>query len=150
MRKYGSILVLCLVVFSCNKETKYSNIPKISFLDLSRSIVKAGSDSIINVRFKFEDGDGNIGFNTPKLIFIDSRSGDTTPFTIPVIPTEQSPENGISGVIVIDYNAGFLLLRPDTAHLKRDTLHWNIFMKDEAKNESNLIRTSDLILVDSL
>ncbi len=150
MNKLILLLSVLILVISCSKETKYNNIPKISFLDLSHNLVKAGGDTLVKIRFDFEDGDGNIGFGTDNLFLMDSRSGDTIPFRIPEIPEKFNPKNGLKGVIVVEYPAALLLLRTDTAHLKRDTLTWAMFMKDEAKNASNVIVSTPLILVDSL
>ena len=145
---YIIIILLTLVItYSCNKETKYSNIPKIKFLSLSHSVVKAGSDTDIVIRFDFEDGDGNIGFGTKNLILSDSRYNDTIPYEIPVIEERYSPENGLKGIIQVSYSAAFLFTRTDSVHLESDTLRWNIYMKDQAGNVSNTIQTSDLILV---
>lgn len=133
---------------SCNKETKYSNIPKIKFQTMNPGMVKAGSDSSVIVKFEFEDGDGDIGYNVNNVFFIDQRfASDTVPFAIPVIPDRFNPDNGITGIIQVEYEAAFLLLRPDSLHAETDTLRWDIFMKDEAGNISNLITTSELILV---
>ena len=148
--RFNSVLLgwVCVAfLYSCNKETKYSNIPKIKFDRMSNSIIKAGSDSTIKIRIEFEDGDGNIGFGTNNLFLSDSRYNDTIPFMIPDIPEKFNPSNGLKGFIEIEYEAAFLLLRTDSLHVDSDTLYWDIYMKDKAGNASNTIRTSDLILV---
>jgi hypothetical protein len=135
-----------LVMFSCNKETKYSNIPKIKFLSSSHTSVQAGKDTNIIIRFEFEDGDGNIGFGTKNLILSDSRFNDTIPYEIPKIEERYNPSDGLKGIIQVSYSAAFLFLRNDSTHLESDTLYWNIYMKDQAGNQSNIIRTTDLVL----
>jgi hypothetical protein len=146
MRFLTGLSLLILLLASCNKETKYSNIPKISFLSISPSVVQAGGDSIVKIKFDFEDGDGNIGFGSENIFVKDSRDTSQIRFVIPTIPSKFNPENGLKGIIQIQYEAAFLLLRSDTSHLETDTLHWEIYMKDEAGNVSNIISTSDLIL----
>jgi len=149
MRAAAYILaVFAWGIVSCNKETKYSNIPKIKFQSVSPAVVTAGSDSAVRVKFEFEDGDGNVGYNSNNVFFIDQRFPlDTIPFSIPVIPDRFNPDNGLKGIVQVDYEAAFLLLRPDSLHAERDTLRWDIYMKDKTGNISNLITTSDLILV---
>ncbi len=139
--------ILTLTILSCNKKHKYSNIPKLTFKDLSDNIVKAGVDKVIYINFYFEDGDGNIGFGTPNLFLKDNRDTIWAPFTIPDIPSKFTPENGLKGVIQLKYNAAFLLLRNDSLHVNSDTLTWDIYMKDAAGNVSNTITTTPLILV---
>lgn len=142
-------VVICfafLILYSCNKETKYSNIPKIKFLGLNTSRVQAGSDSTILIRFEIEDGDGNVGFGTKNLFLSDSRFNDTLPYEIPKIPENYNPSNGIKGIIQLEYNAAFLFLRTDSAHSSLDTLHWQLYLKDQAGNMSNIIQTTELVL----
>ena len=114
---------------------------------MSHGVVQAGKDTDIVIRFDFEDGDGNIGFGTKNLILSDSRFNDTIPYEIPKIEERYNPENGLKGIIQVSYNAAFLFTRTDSIHAERDTMYWNIYMKDQAGNVSNTIRTTDLILV---
>ena len=144
-------IVLLLTFFvllqtSCNKETKYSNIPKLTYRGMDRFQIKAGDTGMVRIFIEFEDGDGNIGFGTENLFLKDSRDTVFVPFEIPAIDERYEPENGLKGIIQVDYESAFLLLRSDSAHAERDTLFWEIYMKDEAKNESNRILTDYLIL----
>jgi hypothetical protein len=147
MQKMLLIVLTIALLASCNKETKYSNIPKITFNRLSHSVVKAGSDSVIRIRFDFEDGDGNIGFGTNNLFLKDTRDTVFVPFMIPIIPDKFNPSAGLKGIIEVEYQAAFLLLRPDSLHLESDTLKWEIYMKDKAGNSSNTITTAQLVLI---
>ncbi len=141
------LVLLCLLnLLACKKKTNYANIPKIVFKNLTPSTVKAGSQEKISVYFNFEDGDGNIGFGKDNIFFKDSRDTNIVPFKVPTIPNSFNPSSGLKGIIQIDYSAAFLLLRTDTLHKESDTLHWTIYMKDEADNTSNVITTTDVIL----
>lgn len=113
---------------------------------MDRFQIKAGDTGMVRIFIEFEDGDGNIGFGTENLFLKDSRDTMFVPFEIPEIDERYEPENGLKGIIQIDYESAFLLLRPDSVHTERDTLFWEIYMKDEAKNESNRILTDFLIL----
>jgi hypothetical protein len=146
MRNLFIIAIISLIAVSCNKKHKYDNIPKLTFSKLSQNSVQAGSDTTLLISFLFEDGDGNIGFGTNNLFLKDSRDTQWLPYTIPVIPEKFNPDNGLAGVMIVDYEAAFLLLRSDSLHLESDTLTWDIYMKDQAGNVSNTITTSPLIL----
>ena len=65
---------------------------------------------------------------------------------IPEIPSAYSPQNGIKGLITVDYLSALLTLRPDTAHINSDTLRWAIYIKDKAGHQSNTILTDSLYL----
>lgn len=139
--------ILVIMFFSCNKKHKYSNIPKLTFKNMSEDVFVAGVDKTIYIWFLFEDGDGNIGFDTPNLFMKDNRDTVWSPFTIPVIPEKFNPESGLKGVLQIKYNAAYLLLRQDSLHTEKDTLTFDIYMKDKAGNVSNTITTTPIYLV---
>ena len=147
MRNLFILAILSLLLFSCNKKHSYSNTPKITFDRLSQNTTQAGSQDIIYIRFLFEDGDGNIGFGTNNLFLKDSRDTVFQNYKIPDIPSKFNPEDGLKGSIQVSYEAAFLLLRSDSLHQESDTLTWDIYMKDQAGNESNTITTSPLILI---
>jgi hypothetical protein len=143
----------CLILFlsilalaSCNKVTKYANTPKLSFNSSSLSQMKAGKDTTIQVLIDFQDGNGDVGFGTNNLFFIDTRKNDTVAYTIPGIPPRFEPKRGIKGTLQVDVLGATLLLRADTLHKEKDTLVWNVFMVDEANDTSNLIATDPLFL----
>mgnify|MGYP001176874269 CR=1 FL=1 len=146
MRNVLIIAIISLIGVSCNKKTKYDNIPKLTFKNLSQNTIQAGIDTSIYINFLFEDGDGNIGFGTNNLFLRDNRDTVWIPYNIPDIPDKFNPESGLNGIIQIDFAAAFLLLRTDTLHALTDTLTWDIYMKDKAGNISNTITTTPLIL----
>jgi|688.fasta_scaffold31266_8 hypothetical protein len=151
MRKAIFFMFSLVVIISCRKGTKYDKIPKISFNDLSDSVIKASTEKPIFIKFKFQDGDGDIGFNTKNLYLIDLRFiNDTQRYLIPDIPEKFDPTNGLSGIIQLETNGAFLALRNDTIHKKMDTINWVLYMKDKAGNQSNIIAIPRLILKDSL
>lgn len=138
--------MITLLAISCNKKSSLPNQPKLTFKDLNRSSVQAGSTDIVQINILFEDGDGNIGFGTNNLFLKDSRDTGYIPYMIPQIPDKFDPESGLKGIIQINYEAAFLLLRTDSLHLLTDTLTWDIYMLDKAGNKSNTITTTPLIL----
>ncbi|MEZ5047833.1 MAG: hypothetical protein R2831_12675 [Chitinophagaceae bacterium] len=71
--------MFAILLLSCNKKSKYSNIPKITFNSLTPNQITAGQiDSAISIFIAVEDGDGNIGFNAGNLYFKDLRDTITT------------------------------------------------------------------------
>lgn len=146
MKQIIFIVVLVIGFSSCNKLTKLSNIPKIKFNGFNANLIEAGSNQTLSIFIGFEDGDGNIGFGTPNLFLRDSRDTIFVPFTIPTIGSQYNPKDGLKGVFEILYPAAFLLTRSDSIHLDTDTLHWDIYMIDEAGNHSDTVQSSDLVL----
>ena len=110
-------------------------------------IIQAGASSgSTTVTLYFEDGDGDIGYGLYNLYLKDSRDSSIVKMMIPTVPAEYAPEKGLKGFITFDYLAALLTMRPDTAHLHTDTLHWEIYMLDKAGNRSNTVNTDPLIL----
>ncbi|HMT36163.1 MAG TPA: hypothetical protein PKC41_09905, partial [Chitinophagaceae bacterium] len=72
MRNVLIIAIISLIGVSCNKKTKYANIPKLTFKNLSQNTIQAGTDKSIYINILFEDGDGNIGFGTNNLFLRDN------------------------------------------------------------------------------
>lgn len=139
-------IAVILMLFSCNKVNKYAVTPKISFFQMSLNQLKAGKDTSFYVFVTFEDGDGDIGFGTNNLYFIDTRDTDTVSYEIPSIPSRFEPQRGLSGSLQIEILGAPLLLRTDSAHKEQDTLVWDIYMKDQAGHLSNVVSSTPLIL----
>lgn len=143
------VVLFCLLtaVMAC-KKSGLSDVPKITYISMTPQILVPGSSvGGTRVTLYFEDGDGDIGYGTENLFFKDSRDSSVMPMMIPTIPGEYSPNKGLKGTITIDFLSALLLLRPDTAHINKDTLHWEIFMKDKAGHVSNTVTTDNLYLI---
>lgn len=101
------LLLVMMVLFSCNQEPFFPVEPKIEFVSISPQEVKSGVDSIL-ITFRFQDGDGDLGSEgAPNLQLIDSRVDQglpldraTNPYTVPdLTPDARNPS--IQGEITI-------------------------------------------------
>src|SRR5688572_25795628 len=105
--KLALLFILALVGLRCLDAPNFPDEPFIEFLSISKDTLQQGifmEDSVI-VRFRFEDGDGDIGRADQgalnNIFFIDERTGtmDNT-FGIPAIPQEGAG-NGVEGEVKI-------------------------------------------------
>jgi len=153
---------LLLILSSCIKDKEFPLEPYIEFRSFTKVMIPPdtiGSQLIISIRFT--DGDGDIGLydneteypydynyfldiyrlvkGTPQLIVFPDT---TLTFNgrIPMI-NENGGEKPIEGVI--EYSLDYLLLR---SFLIRDTIAFDISIKDRALNRSNIIRTPYFIV----
>lgn len=66
MKKLPGLFVTCFMAAflfnSCRKPEKFSEIPKITFKEFLQYKSVAGKDTAVDFVFKFQDGDGNIGY----------------------------------------------------------------------------------------
>lgn len=148
-----SMAVLALVaISSCTKSKKSSgNVPKIQFIGLSGNTIKAGSSQVIYINFSFSDGNGDLG-NKPSsgnydIYTKDSRndSSDVNYFFPQDLPNNVEAGQEVSGVCNLGLLGAFVLLRPDRPD--RDTVRYEIYIKDRAGNESNRFTTPDIYIV---
>lgn len=108
--------------------------------------IKQGSDTTLRVTIDFEDGDGDIGFQSENLFFVDPRDSDTVRYLIPTIPERFEPKRGLKGTLQVEVLCATLVIKDTANHPENDTLIWDIYLKDQAGNQSNIIKSEALIL----
>ncbi|MBL7713704.1 MAG: hypothetical protein JNL13_14615 [Chitinophagaceae bacterium] len=148
----GLASLTAMGIASCTKEKKSSgNIPKIQFTGLSGNTIKAGSNQVIYINFNFSDGNGDLG-NKPSsgnydIYTKDSRddSSEVNYFFPQDLPGNVEPGQEMSGVCNLGLLGAFVLLRP--SHPDRDTVRYEIYIKDRAGNESNRFTTPDIYII---
>ena len=142
-----------LLMVSCNKESQQgNNPPQITFLSITPSEFKNGSQDTIKVNFKIYAKDGDIGStgapSEPANIFFyqSYAEGTSGEALLPYIPDGfQQPGKPVEGVAMIAIPANFYPL--DSAHIATgDTFHYEIKIKDRAGNFSNTITTPDIYI----
>jgi len=152
-----SSFLLFTILISCTKPPDYPIEPVIEFANLSRTSMNQGTgleDSLI-VTFSYTDGDGDLGSNSDSLeVFCTDLRLPIIPITykLPFVPP-QGTGNGISGEISIQIPTSCCIFPNNTPppcnilpSYPRDTLVYEIFIKDRAGNESNKIITTDITL----
>ena len=150
------LLNCCIItlITACLRPPDFPIEPEIEFISFSKSTLVQGffNDTTVVV-FSFTDGDGDLGSDTVQNVFIeDNRTGFEVEFTIPTIPS-QGNNNGISGEISIEIYSDCCILpdnpfpcQPSTT-FPTDTLTYDIYIIDQAGNQSNTITTSPLVLL---
>ncbi len=157
--KVALFILVILAGWRCVDSPNFPDTPHIEFLSVSKDTLDQGifqQDSLI-VRFRFEDGDGDIGRTDQEpdnnVFFIDERTGtlDNT-FGIPAIPPEGAG-NGVEGEVRIVLFSTCCIY-PDgadpcsvNAQYPLDTVIYRIYMKDRAGHTSNEITTTPIILL---
>lgn len=164
MRGYLTILaLLILVAASCKKSNSDPKAPLISFIGMSPDVVFSGSsEDTVFISFRISDANGDLG--NPKthtspdsfdVYMIDSRSlvdtsdviVDTLMFYFPDIPKEAiNPSKPTEGYCTIAIEAAkYLFSREDTLRA-RDTVRFDVFVKDKALNASNHFTTPNIYI----
>lgn len=153
--------LLLLFVASCTNAPEFDIAPEIGFVSISKSTMVQDlnpTDSLFLI-ISFKDGDGDLGTDvnsTMKNIFlIDSRSNVIAErYKIPPIPA-VGKQKGIEGEITLKVFTTCCRFDdieefeqcdapPD---IPSDELYYEIYMIDDAGNESNRVQTSVITLL---
>lgn len=152
--------LMVLLLTSCQKEEKYSDIPHIEFISLE-SINDGSSDMDVRLTFKFQDGNGDIGlddddtetpFDTASVYYyncfisyFEKQNGEFVEVELPFTMNMRIPrlskydKESIEGEIYMDLYA-------NNPFSKFDTIRYEVFIVDRALNHSNTITTSEYIV----
>jgi hypothetical protein len=162
--KYIVLLILGVsVIFSCRKIEQLPPEPSISFIsfavfdttDILGNVSKGG-----RLKFHFEDGDGDLGLNTPS-----ENQDDTTNLFLklyrktggkmvealtsdPLYPHSYRipymEKLGVNKILKGTISVTFLYLFYSNA--SNDTIRYDFYVKDRAPNESNVASTCEIAL----
>lgn len=143
---------------SCIDAPDYPDVPQIEYIGLSSNTMNqsAVNEDSLTLFFSFTDGDGDLGLMpndaATNIVVTDTRDRNIRDlFKSPFIP-EDGIGNGISGEIQLKLYSTCCIF-PDgippcdrTSDILFDTLKYEIFIRDRAGNQSNVITTDEIIL----
>jgi hypothetical protein len=156
MKLFFSLFVVLSIAFAaCVRPPDYPIEPRLEFLSLSKNTVLQGiNKDTFYLTISFTDGDGDIGFqnNDSTLYIIDTRDKSRIDDVqgIPSVP-EQGAGNGITGEIRMRIKGACctndILKCTASTKFPRDTVVYEIYLKDRAGHESNRIKTPPLYIL---
>jgi hypothetical protein len=155
------LLIFMLILDSCKKIERLPAVPHIEFTsftifdttDILGNVSKGG-----RLRFHFEDGDGDMGLNSPMGVQTDSTNLFFTLFRKKGGTMSPAPDNdplkpsayripymerlGQNKILKGTISVTFLYLFFNNT----DTIRYDFYIKDRALNESNVVSTSEIVL----
>lgn len=147
------IFIVSLFIIACVTPPDYPKEPRIQFLNYSKSTMRQGEfgfEDTTFVKLSFTDGDGDLGGDSLAVFFRDVRLNHwDSLFQLPKIPS-RGASAGVSGTIELRLGTTCCLdiippCRPSSTKLL-DTIVYEIFIKDRAGNQSNMVRATPLYL----
>lgn len=165
----ASVALLFATTWGCIKEPDFSDTPEISFKSLSKTTLAAGSgvgqsvrDSLV-ISIYFKDGDGDLGVNPNDSINTPRNIRNVKNYEVKVLRknkgvfTEavlQVPLSGFfpplrldkkQGAIegTLDFSQNFF---EDPFTRRRDTLKFEVRIKDRKLNTSNAVLTDEVVI----
>ena len=146
------LLTLTAAFAACKDPESLSKVPSIGFVSLEPRVVKAASsEDTVFLEFRFSDGDADLGVPSSSgeydVFLTDSRDSTVRQFLFPEIADElRDPVKGMTGTAVLILDAALLLPRDSLHTITGDTLHYEVYVRDQAGHESNRFTTPDIIL----
>jgi len=143
--KIGLIWTAACMLVSCHEiadEPAFSEIPEIRFEGLSHDTILE-YENILTITFKFQDGDGDLGFEEPEsyAIFIrDARLANFDGFYLgPVAPPGTTI--AVQGKLKVEFPSLFVF-----GNSQFERTRYYIYMVDRRGHKSNEIITPDVII----
>lgn len=164
MKGYLAILTLTLLITtSCRKNNGDSKAPQIAFLNMEPNTVRSGnSEDTVFISFRIADENADLGNPQTHLspdsfdiYLVDSRGPadttnivtDTIRLYFPEIPTEAvNPSKPLEGMSIVAIEAAKFLYSREDSTRTRDTVRFDVFVKDKAMNVSNHFTTPEIYI----
>ena len=140
--RYILTITAVLLLFSACKKDKFTTVPQISFKSVDPNFYQQGltpDASLPVITVNVTDAEGDLGFITGKdtsfIFFKNLRTNKLDSVELPNI--KQAATKNFQGDVAV--NMKQFLGVPNNS--KKDTIYYEVYMKDFAKNKSNVIRT---------
>jgi hypothetical protein len=145
MRYLFLLILACVCIISCKKD-KYTSAPQISYKSIENNFI---SSAVTNsgpafVNFELTDAEGDIGFKGKDTAFIFIKNLLTGLSDSLIFPDlNKIASKNFLGVVnaSLDKVTKCKSLPGNIIHT--DTIYYEIYVKDFAKNKSNIIKTGD-------
>ena len=148
MRHAVLILIISLIVVSCGKD-KYTSAPQLKFKSVEPNHVTSGavigSSAIPLITLEITDKEGDLGFNpgkdTSKIYIRNLLINRLDSFYLPPEMESISSKNFQADIRINTFD---ILRGSSRPRPKIDTLIYEIYVEDFAKNKSNVVTTDPL------
>ena len=146
MRYILIIAALCSIYSSCKKD-KFTTIPQIKYKstkpNTAYSNIPVNQQGIPVLTITVTDAEGDLGFKSLKdtsyIVIKNLLTGKKDSLILPDIQTSAGKDfEGDISVTLSNFLGASTRPRPKT-----DTLYFEVYIKDFAKNKSNVIKTGD-------
>ncbi len=145
MRIVFTIVILSILFISCKKD-KYTTAPQITFKSISPDVVTQDPNQTFPVlKLGITDSEGDVGFKSGKdtaFVYIVNKLFPTQLDSIPFPDIQSAGSHNFKADIDVSLKK-FLRHNCTPPANVTDTIYFDIYVKDFAKNKSNVINTPD-------
>lgn len=150
MRYFIAIAAVAFLFVSCKKD-KYTTAPQIEYVSVDPNFVdgtiplNSNEFTSAKVNFSITDGEGDLGFKGKDTSFIFIKNLLTGKADSVIFPDLTAVKKKDFKAVVSSSLAKVIEKRtnPNPNVAKTDTIFFEVYVKDFAKNKSNVIRTAD-------
>ncbi len=145
--RYTLLILVFAISYSACKKDKFTTVPQISFKSVKPNVafsnIPFSQQEIPVLTLTVTDAEGDLGFingkDTSRVFFKNLLTNREDSIILPNIFT--AAVKNFKGDILI--NLASVLGASNRPRPKTDTLFFEVYIKDFAKNKSNVIKTSD-------
>ena len=145
--RYRLVFTIAILFLTACKKDKFTTAPQIEYKSISPTAVTAGtnsSDPVVTIHIT--DSEGDLGITTKDTAFVYMKSLLTNNFDSIAFPDLQAvTKSKFSADVDITLSKVFKCktLPGNPPPLHTDQIYFEIYVKDFAKNKSNVIRTGE-------
>lgn len=145
--RYSLLLIITIFFFTACKKDKFTTVPQIKFKKLSHNAVDLSPTSAVPiVTLNVTDAEGDLGITAKDTAFIYMKNLLTNTFDSVPFPDLQSAAKSNFQADVDVTISKVLKCKPiPGGGLHTDTLYFEFYIKDFAKNKSNVITTTEAV-----
>jgi hypothetical protein len=149
--RYTLILTIAILVFTACKKDKYTTAPQISYKSLEPNAVFTNLpfQPLPVLTIDVTDAEGDLGLTATDTarIFIKNLLTGRIDSSMTLPNLSGAALRNFKGDVSINITGGVLLEGTTRPRPKTDTLFYEIYIKDFAKNKSNTIKTNDPLFI---
>ena len=151
--RYSFLFTIAILFFTACKKDKYTTIPQISYESINPNLVQTNLpfQDMPVLTFKVTDAEGDLGVTTTDTsrIYIKNLLTGKTDSTLIFPDLSGGTSKNFKGDVEITLNTNIILEGSTRPSPKTDTLFYEVYIKDFAKNKSNVITTNDPVFIKS-
>lgn len=157
MKNILGLMLISVFLFSCNKD-KFTTVPQIEFKSIKPNSYIAGTlntspsfrPPILSIQLT--DAEGDFGFSLSDTSYVYIKNLTIPPFVIDSIkfPSNLIKKSNLDATVEVNLTTRFLANSGTRPTPYTDTVFFEIYVQDFAKNKSNVIKTDDPVFIRTL
>jgi len=143
--RYTLLFTLIFLIFASCKKDKYTTVPQIAFEGLSHNAVDLSPTSAVPVvTISITDAEGDLGITATDTAFIYMKNLLTNDFdSVPFPDLQAAAKSNFKADVDVTITKVLKCKSLPGFPLHTDTLYFEFYVKDFAKNKSNVITTPE-------